>query len=611
MPKKHFRYSEYNYAIYSSLDEPKAYEGKLGTGFFFIETKNYFPFKGNGWYSYPLVSFGLQKGIITDSSIKYVLRPSSILKHNHFNKFIDYVLQKLQPHQEDLTMFKVTKRIFNSFIGCFGSKVSKRGTLTFTENIEEASYNAIQYNDMVYKVHEIEEGRSLYEIKTYTREVKNDNSVPVFNQILDLEAIELYKAYELVKGIDNCQLVYLNTDQVVMKFDDPKAVDKVKEITKNQFWAEGIPKYKFENTIKHKNEIEPVICTDVFTMEAKKWNVIKDIGTNEFDAWAEELVEKYGSFNLDGRAGTGKSSLIKAIIKALEKKGISYQGLAPTNKACNIINGTTLHRFFSKIKNEANKATMKKVIGSLKYIIVDEISMTKEMFYRFFYYIHENFPEIRWIIAGDFAQLAPVCDIAEFDYKNSTILKEICGFNKVQLTKCRRADNAFFEECKDPDNIDLGTYKQNKCFFNICYHNSLRKAINDACMKKWMSQYKITKFCFVKKYEKSRSGQDMYLYKGLPLIGSIACAKYGIVNCESYYIKTFDEKESLVCECDGNVEFTVPNEEIPKYFNPRYCISVHKSQGATFDFPYTIHEWTMRYVALSRAKEKKLVNIIC
>ena len=43
--------------------------------------------------------------------------------------------------------------------------------------------------------------------------------------------------------------------------------------------------------------------------------------------------------------------------------------------------------------------------------------------------------------------------------------------------------------------------------------------------------------------------------------------------------------------------------------------SIRESQGQTYNKPYTIHEWSkldrsLRYVALSRATLKELINII-
>ena len=54
-----------------------------------------------------------------------------------------------------------------------------------------------------------------------------------------------------------------------------------------------------------------------------------------------------------------------------------------------------------------------------------------------------------------------------------------------------------------------------------------------------------------------------------------------------------------------------------KLFYPAYAITIFKSQGSTFDFEYTIHEFNhplfdnrLRYVSLSRSVDIEHINII-
>ena len=55
-----------------------------------------------------------------------------------------------------------------------------------------------------------------------------------------------------------------------------------------------------------------------------------------------------------------------------------------------------------------------------------------------------------------------------------------------------------------------------------------------------------------------------------------------------------------------------------KSFYMGFCVTTHKSQGSTFNFQYTIHEWSnnklfnkrAKYVALSRATKKEFINIV-
>ena len=56
----------------------------------------------------------------------------------------------------------------------------------------------------------------------------------------------------------------------------------------------------------------------------------------------------------------------------------------------------------------------------------------------------------------------------------------------------------------------------------------------------------------------------------------------------------------------------IKHEEM-KHFQLGYCMTVHCSQGSTFDFDYSIYEWQcftkeMLYVAVSRSTQKKYIN---
>ena len=59
----------------------------------------------------------------------------------------------------------------------------------------------------------------------------------------------------------------------------------------------------------------------------------------------------------------------------------------------------------------------------------------------------------------------------------------------------------------------------------------------------------------------------------------------------------------------------IPIDQFQRLFYVAFCITTHKSQGCTFDKPYTIHEFNkfnskMKYVALSRTTDKKFINIV-
>ena len=107
------------------------------------------------------------------------------------------------------------------------------------------------------------------------------------------------------------------------------------------------------------------------------------------------------------------------------------------------------------------------------YIFVDEISMCHELFYKFFITLKRVRPELKFIIAGDFLQLLPVNDRVDCDYKTSPALFELCDGIRLQLAKCRRADDTLFNKC-NPDTIKyLKISDFNKANDNLLYNTNL------------------------------------------------------------------------------------------------------------------------------------------
>jgi len=114
----------------------------------------------------------------------------------------------------------------------------------------------------------------------------------------------------------------------------------------NYLWDEKkeFPKYHIDSKVKHKYTTKPVINTEVENYDWKEWKVTPDIEDNNFVPFAKRLLEELGSLLLNGRAGVGKSTMIKIIIELLKDKNCVC--LAPTNKAANIIGVCQLRLLF-------------------------------------------------------------------------------------------------------------------------------------------------------------------------------------------------------------------------------------------------------------------------
>ena len=123
--------------------------------------------------------------------------------------------------------------------------------------------------------------------------------------------------------------------------------------------------------------------------------------------------------------------------------------------------------------------------------------------------------------------------------------------------------------------------------------------------------------CKNEKDYNSETGQTKLLKMiiGTPLIARKSNKKYKIAKNEMYYVIDINTTITLK-ELETENEVQLNYEDILKYFVSGYCITIHKSQGETYDDEYTIYDWGMlskdkklnrrlRYVAQSRSTNPK------
>ena len=168
----------------------------------------------------------------------------------------------------------------------------------------------------------------------------------------------------------------------------------------------------------------------------------------------------------------------------------------------------------------------------VNYIFIDEISMVSELFYKFFIVLKRSLPDIRFIIAGDFAQLLPINDrIIDCDYKESFELNELCSGNRLQISRCRRSDDLLFKMCL-PENIRKVKKSNFSDVFtdvHICYTNAKRIEINKIMMGKKEEEYLLSEDYLINnviplsfpKIHYDNNSQDVKLFPGLPIISKV------------------------------------------------------------------------------------------
>jgi excinuclease UvrABC ATPase subunit len=87
------------------------------------------------------------------------------------------------------------------------------------------------------------------------------------------------------------------------------------------------------------------IRTDVYKHEVKEWKIIEDCNDNNFQPFVSHILDNGISLNIDGPAGTGKSTLVNQLQAELKARNLKYVAVAPSNKAARRIQGMTLHKF--------------------------------------------------------------------------------------------------------------------------------------------------------------------------------------------------------------------------------------------------------------------------
>jgi hypothetical protein len=570
-----------------------------------------------------MVEYCLSQNIITQSDIKYVILSSLTIDKHKYNSFISKCLKELP--------YDLAKLAINSMIGTFKPSTKKstnNQSIVITPSSGEAYFYYLENQASFIDQFEVNKKTTFYHVLKHQSTMKMETESPLYEQIVQQEAIELHKLSKLIESKGG-QVLDLSTDKIICNFPNNKFpfqfVNNNSINIKDYYYDEKrqFPKYKLEK--RHDrltfSKMENHIRKDIYKYENKTWTSFNDVEDNNFEPLAKQIIESNQSINIDGPAGTGKSYLVKEIQRQLTELGIDYKTVAPTNKACTIVQGTTLHRFVSMMRKKSNILSMK-----ASYIIVEEISMVKEIFYKFLIMIKTLRPDIKFIIVGDFRQLAPVADrIEKCNYKNSPALFELSQGNRLSLTKCRRSDDELFNMLKieNINNLKASDFGDKFTGKHLSFTHKTRISVNKIMMEKMKAQIQNenrgkkksidSNYIELNKMKNDPHSQDVILFKGMPIISKVNNKEMDIINNETFTIT--DIKNNNISFKNDEKLFTIASKDFQKMFRPAYCITIHCSQGETYNEEYTIHDWKkldrkLKYVALSRASNKTFINVI-
>jgi hypothetical protein len=422
-----------------------------------------------------------------------------------------------------------------------------------------------------------------------TKEVKQfQNALPFFYKIYNVSAVKMHKMATLVggivRGIFTDTIVFENA--VSVPHCDPTVIGgirktKVKEFTR----VSGLQARKMKYTYK-----APLLTSiKEFKLEAGK------------------------GMYLTGLAGTGKTHTTNSLKAQLNPN--QYIVSTPTHKSALLVNGETIFNVFNVNPHDFTylKTTVEKLKkNGVEWIFIDEISMIPSKIWAVLRDIKKIYG-FKFVLVGDFGQL-PAVEEKTYNVEMSDVFAELCDGQKMELTKNWRAMNdpefaLFIDDLvkvREGKPINYNTYGNKECRRSIAWTNKTRKTIN----AKWMLKEAKDKKHFL--IEKSK------VFVGLPVIANET--RSFKVKKEVFEVKNNEEFE--VCDVDAKsvtmhnsrMKFTIDHKDF-KYFDLAYCITVHKSQGSTFDFEYTIYEYKrfdkkLLYTAMSRATQKSNINFI-
>ena len=605
--------SNMDWMCFSSPDEVRTYHHPspiIQNAFYYITTNATVLFQGTGVYIGEIVQIGLADNLISPSDIKYYVKSKNTLK-GQFKPFVKHVYENCGEN---------AKYIINTFIGSkLGKTLKSTGKIRYTDDLNTAStafFGPAESTVNVFIKGVSEDGsKTLYGIDNSRREILPDDLFILHTQIIQKTYIKVYNMIK-ANNINIAEdLIAVRTDNIIFK--GPILCPIGSEI--GDYRTEPITRgalSKFKNNTEQKLEFSK---TKTFKKLIKKFNNITI--NDEYNI--DEIIEKTNDKDvlLMGRAGTGKSYVLRAMYQKLKDQEKNVVCSAFTHKAKkHLIDGMTLHKMFGFDIN--GKRSHKTNFNKVDVVIVDEVSMMNTMFYDALISLKRTNPRIRFILCGDFNQLQPVGE-EKVNFQNMRVLYDLCS-NKLILKVNKRVTDGgqeFFnvmEQALNGEKFELPTASV-PLNLNLCYTNRTRKIIN----RKLMIQNRGDVYKTMErdsndyKHQKLKTfghSQTMYLYEGLPILCKGGKNIGDLTNGDLLTVKSYNDTDVKMIRTSDDTEYEIKlNEMFIFSFYPAYCLTIHSAQGDTIDEPYAIYDMdmfpsvNMTYTALSRSTKLEYI----
>lgn len=400
---------------------------------------------------------------------------------------------------------------------------------------------------------------------------------------------------------------------------------------------------KIQNRTNMDKYIEDLeVCNHITYSEKQKQSILK-------------ALENHISI-ITGGAGTGKTTLIRAIIQIYQKvEGMSDENLrdelvllAPTGRASKrmsegtLFRAYTIHKFLKWNKETGEFAINEHNKSSVKMVIVDEVSMVDiELFSHL---LKALSVDVCIVLVGDFNQLPSVGP--------GQVLRDLILCEKIEKTELdllyrqdKHSSIPLLAECiKVGAKTDDFLSKNGDYQFLSCQEGQILKNLHIICKKAILKGYDYKKMQILCPMYKGINGidnlnkqlQDVFnpkmtdknevmiddiIYreddKVIQLINmpeeNIFNGDMGIIIKVETNRDSKSKKIEISVDFDGNI-VTYTGQDISK-IRHGYVISIHKAQGSEFDFvilPIS-HSYNrmlyqkLLYTAVTRAKKKLIL----
>lgn len=574
--------------------KPYKYHHTLPLGLYYVETDDTTLFNKSNIYSSAIINYA-KKHNIHFKIIKQLL-PTYSFPKSTFKDYIDTIITQFGE-----TPF--SKQLINYLTGMMGKHSDTKYSVSINTDIEQVLDYVLRQPNKVIVQDIANDQNPLYVYGCKYKTTRNETYLPIYIQIIDQSNIKLHQMLTQIKSLYH-EPIYRKTDCIVFR-PNSKQIYPIYDHTKSA-WGQ----YRKTDTPRLNNTLykSPLKLTN------QTWNIHPITNSNQI----QELYDivKQQSILITGKAGTGKSYLVKELIsKYLNEDKVLITSY--TNRcALNWDDGNTLHnaiRITSDGKIAMKQDNFRKFCKQYDYIIIDEISMVPIHIWKVISYIKDN-SSIKFILIGDENQAKPIefFSINNTHYMNNSGVKYIADYNKVILKDIQRYDTDLAKVLQDiiddkPINLSLFPPKPNT-IINLSFTNKTRLRIN--------SLYNKHQGLFIPKNPTSKYSQDMYIYEDCPVIAYKTDKNKLFVNSEIFTVSHYDEEYIYLYSIrkDTIHAIDIPIEDFNKYFLLGYCMTVHKSQGSTITENFNIYDWNkmnkeLKYTALSRAKSISQVGL--